>query len=109
MACAEWFDCPVDLPALQVISDKERVLLLKIARCRLITAAARDPGHSCHQVVAAQPGAEGSRQVPEGWAGNLPGARVVFVSSNPAIGAPPDGQPPRRPRSTRSRTGRASR
>jgi hypothetical protein len=84
----------VDLPAAQVLSEREWALLLTIARCPLITAAARDPGHSCYQVVAAQPAAEGPRLVPEGWAGNLRGARVVFLSSNPALGKPPDGQPP---------------
>ncbi|WP_285104061.1 hypothetical protein [Promicromonospora sp. MEB111] len=33
-------------------------------------------------------------QVPEGWAGNLAQARIVFLSSNPSISEPKEGKPP---------------
>jgi Family of unknown function (DUF6508) len=75
------------------LSSAERGLLLRIARCPLIAAAAKDAGHPCHRVVAAQAGAGQARQVPEGWAGNLRDARVVFVSSNPSISVAGPGQP----------------
>jgi hypothetical protein len=58
-------------------------MLVRIARCPLI-AAALAGGHPCSAVVAAQQVAERDRQVPEGWAGNLGRARVVFLSSNTA-------------------------
>jgi hypothetical protein len=75
------------------LSGDERGLLLRIARCPLIAEALNSVGHSCCRVVAAQkcPGPE--RQVPEGWAGNLHEARVMFVSSNPSISLPEPGQP----------------
>ncbi|MHA7154229.1 hypothetical protein [Arthrobacter sp. TMN-50] len=41
--------------------------------------------HPCHKVVHAQDDHPGPFQVPEAWAGNLETAKVVFVSSNPAI------------------------
>jgi len=75
------------------LSGDERGLLLQIARCPLITEAVTSAGHCCHQVVGAQTFPEPERQVPEGWAGNLGGARVLFVSSNPSISLPTSGQP----------------
>lgn len=83
----------MDVLASQVLSGKERALLLRIARCSLIDIAARDTGHPCHQVVAVQRPEGDMRQVPEGWAGNLREARVAFLSSNPAISEPAPGQP----------------
>ena len=69
------------------IDDDRRALLLRIARCPLIKQALADHSHPCSRVVNEQQlGNEDERQVPEGWAGNLRHARVVFVSSNPAIG-----------------------
>lgn len=75
------------------LSGDERGLLLRIARCPLIPEAVTTIGHCCHRVVAAQTCSEPERQVPEGWAGNLGDARVVFVSSNPSISLPASGQP----------------
>jgi hypothetical protein len=86
-----WFD--EERPAAWPLSSAERGLLLRIARCPLIAAAARDAGQPCHRVVAAQAGAGQLHQVPEGWAGNLRDARVVFVSSNPSISVVGPGQP----------------
>lgn len=83
----------MDVLASQVLGEKERDLLLGIARCPLIDTAAREAGHRCHQVVATQQLAGDMRQVPEGWAGNLREARVAFLSSNPAISEPAAGQP----------------
>jgi hypothetical protein len=75
----------------QVVTAEERALLLLIARCPMI-AEALVAGHPCSEIVAAQQVAERDRQVPEGWAGNLQDARVVFVSSNPSISQPGPGQ-----------------
>ncbi len=75
----------------QVVTGEERALLLRIARCPMIAEALRG-AHLCSEIVAAQQVAEADRQVPEGWAGNLRDARVVFVSSNPSISHPGPGQ-----------------
>jgi hypothetical protein len=68
------------------LTGPERSLLLQVARCDQITEARLDGSHPCHAVVKVQrPHDERNRQVPEAWAGNLAGSRVVFVSSNPSI------------------------
>jgi hypothetical protein len=59
-----------------------------------MTMANDDSGHPCHDVVNAQQHEGTRRQVPEGWAGNLREARVVFLSSNPAISVPASPQSP---------------
>jgi hypothetical protein len=65
-------------------------LALSVARCDEV-AAANDPHfgekHPCHKIVRSQDRHPGPFQVPEAWAGNLAQARVVFLSSNPAISA----------------------
>lgn len=65
-------------------------LALSVARCDEL-ASANDPllgeQHPCYKIVRSQDGHSGSFQVPEAWAGNLAQARVVFLSSNPAISA----------------------
>ena len=75
----------------QVVAGQHRALLLRIARCPVI-AEALAGGHPCSEIVGSQQVAEPYRQVPEGWAGNLRDARVVFVSSNPSISQPGPGQ-----------------
>ena len=85
---AAWLDDGMPLLAPQELSEQERALLLSVARCPLMTMASGDSGHPCHDVVNAQPHEDARRQVPEGWAGNLRGASVVFLSSNPAISVP---------------------
>ena len=78
----------------QTLSAEERALIIKVARCELILRAGREEGHPCHVVVASQGGTDDNdRQVPEAWAGNLHGSRVVFLSSNPSISEPVPGQP----------------
>ena len=78
----------------QILTAEERALIIKVARCELIVRAGREDGHPCHDVVAFQDGTdESDRQVPEAWAGNLHGSRVVFLSSNPSISEPVMGQP----------------
>ncbi|NOJ61010.1 hypothetical protein [Arthrobacter sp. 260] len=62
-------------------------LALSIARCPEVPLAAADPTHPCHKVVHSQDQYEGPFQVPEAWAGKLETAKVVFLSSNPAISA----------------------
>lgn len=65
-------------------------LALSVARCDELLAA-NDPEtghrHPCHKIVRSQDSHSGPFQVPEAWAGNLASARVVFLSSNPAISA----------------------
>jgi hypothetical protein len=78
-----------------LLSDAERAVLLRVARCPLIAEALTDVTHRCHQVVATQAGPEPDRQVPEAWAGNMREARVVFLSSNPSISLAGPGQPAR--------------
>lgn len=65
------------------LSGDERGLLLRIARCPPIAEAIADASHGCRRVVAAQRCPEPERQVPEGWAGNLREARVMFVIIQP--------------------------
>jgi hypothetical protein len=75
---------PKDSP--MTLTGPERGLLLRVARCDQIADARLDGSHPCHAVVNVQrPHDERNRQVPEAWAGNLAGSRVVFVSSNPSI------------------------
>jgi len=76
----------------QVVTGEERLLLLRIARCELISEARRG-GRPCSEIVACQKVAEPDRQVPEAWAGNLRDARVLFLSSNPSISEPGPGHP----------------
>jgi len=76
------------------LTDQERALLIRVARCPLIHQALGDSGHPCREVVTVQDDAERDRQVPEAWAGNLRESRVVFVSSNPSISTASRGQPP---------------
>ena len=80
--------------AYRVLSLQERALLLEIARCPRIPAAIRDAEHPCHDVVEVQAGSGTRRQAPEGWAGNLRAARIVFLSSNPSLSMPVPGQSP---------------
>jgi hypothetical protein len=81
-------------PTPQVVTAEERALIIKVARCELIWRADREDVHPCHAVVRSQNGAgEYDRQVPEAWAGNLHGSRLVFLSSNPSISEPGSGQP----------------
>ena len=76
----------------QVVTSEERALLLKIARCPLIAEALQNR-RPCTEIVSAQKVASADRQVPEGWAGNLRDARVLFLSSNPSISEAGPGQP----------------
>lgn len=62
-------------------------LALSVARCPEVPKTAADPAHPCHKVVHSQDQFEGPFQVPEAWAGKLETAKVVFLSSNPAISA----------------------
>lgn len=43
--------------------------------------------HPCRKIVDSQDAFEGPFQVPEAWACNLESARIVYLSSNPAISA----------------------
>lgn len=66
-------------------------LALSVARCAEVPLAdsgvASAEKHPCFQVVRSQDAYAGPFQVPEAWAGNLASAKVVFLSSNPAISA----------------------
>ena len=78
----------------QVLTTEERAMIIKVARCDLIGKVHREGAHPCHAVVGCQSGTnEDDRQVPEAWAGNLQGSRLVFLSSNPSISEPRPGAP----------------
>jgi hypothetical protein len=78
----------------QVLTAEERALIITVARCELIWQADQEDAHPCHAVVGSQDGAdEYDRQVPEAWAGNLHGSRLVFLSSNPSISETGSGRP----------------
>jgi hypothetical protein len=47
------------------ITDQERALLIRVARCPLIRVALGDSGHPCREVVTVRGDAEDDRQVPE--------------------------------------------
>lgn len=62
-------------------------LALSVAECQNVTDARGNSTHACHEIVTSQDQFPGPFQVPEAWAGNLATARVVYLSSNPAISA----------------------
>jgi hypothetical protein len=57
-----------------------------------VPAAFDDPDHPCHAVVRAQAGANdvSSLHVPEPWSGDLIGAKLLFIGSNPSLDAKED-------------------
>lgn len=63
-----------------------RQLALEIARCGNVAEARNAGGHPCKKIVSVQSGGSGNVHVPEAWAGALDSARVLYISSNPAIG-----------------------
>lgn len=62
----------------------ERELSVAISRCTEFDRAGSDSSHKCHQIVNCQRHLS-EKQLPEPWFGNLSGAQVLFVSSNPSI------------------------
>jgi hypothetical protein len=64
-------------------------LALSVARCpdlwEVDFALPDGSTHPCHKIVHSQDVHAGPFQVPEAWAGNLESARIVYLSSNPAI------------------------
>lgn len=66
-------------------------LSLQIARCSNVRSALADSRHPCSRVVGTQCDTT-DRQLPEPWFGNIAGARLVFVSSNPSIDDAPGGE-----------------
>lgn len=64
-------------------------LALSVARCpevaKVDVALPNGSTHPCHKIVHSQDMHPGPFQVPEAWAGNLGSARIVYLSSNPAI------------------------
>lgn len=66
-------------------------LALSVARCSELVRVDKvtDDGlrHPCRKIVNSQDAFAGPFQVPEAWAGNLASARIVYLSSNPAISA----------------------
>ena len=61
-------------------------LLLQITNCPVVAECRRGSGGACSRVVGVQSGTSWSdHHVPEPWNGELESARLLFVSSNPAI------------------------
>lgn len=65
-------------------TNSEINLAISIARCEALAAAINNQSHPCHKVVSYQKNSD-DRHIPEPWFGNLSGARVLFISSNPSI------------------------
>ncbi len=60
-------------------------LLARITRCP-VAERCRDGEHlPCSTIVRSQPATPGGFHAPEPWSGHIPGAAVLFVSSNPSI------------------------
>jgi hypothetical protein len=66
------------------MTDLAHDLAIRIARCPHVDRACHDANHPCATVVATQTDLP-QRQLPEPWFGNITGARVLFISSNPSI------------------------
>ena len=63
---------------------REKELAIAIARCSNVDRAMGDDSHACHEVVNFQRDTP-DRHIPEAWFGNLSGAKVLLISSNPSI------------------------
>ena len=74
------------------MTEDLNALALSVSRCREVGSAQLSTTHPCHKIVGLQNSDPGVFQVPEAWAGNLPEARIVFVSSNPSISEVGDAQ-----------------
>src|SRR5215217_7246294 len=72
-------------------------LLLKVARCPIATRCLNgEIGHGCSKIVRFQSvDSESEFQSPEPWSGHLSIASILFLSSNPSIGATTYDQYPR--------------
>lgn len=65
-----------------------RRVALDVARCAEVPLARQQATHPCHKIVTLQSEEPTDWQVPEGWAGNLTSAKILFLSSNPTISEP---------------------
>ena len=68
----------------------DRKLAISISRCEDVERALQDSNHPCRTIIDVQKDVP-SRHVPEGWFGNLPNAKVLFIASNPSIDRRSDG------------------
>lgn len=68
----------------------DRKLAISISRCDDVERAIQDSNHPCRTIIDVQKDVP-SRHVPEGWFGNLPNAKVLFIASNPSIDRRSDG------------------
>lgn len=66
-------------------AQRLRQLALSVARCAQVPQAREDGTHPCRKIVTLQSADPDEWQVPEGWAGNLAEAKILFLSSNPSI------------------------
>lgn len=72
------------------MNNEERTrLLLSIARCPKMQDCLERPQerHHCSEIVGVQSKPLKSIQLPEPWSGQIEKAKVLFLSSNPSIGA----------------------
>ena len=69
----------------EAIAAQVRQVALDVARCPEVPLARHQPAHPCHKIVNLQSEDPTNWQVPEGWAGNLPSGKILFLSSNPSI------------------------
>ena len=70
--------------------NRREELLLALTRCSDLDEGRSDRSHPCAAVVNVQD--TGDRKVPEPWSGHIETAPLLFIGSNPSIGAG-DGDP----------------
>jgi hypothetical protein len=64
---------------------KSTRLLLKVARCPIVSDCLAGSRHACSTVVAAQGLPPSRHQLPEPWNGRIESAPILFVGSNPGF------------------------
>nr|ABZ07479.1 hypothetical protein ALOHA_HF4000ANIW137G21ctg1g7 [uncultured marine microorganism HF4000_ANIW137G21] len=66
-------------------SNASDSLMLEICRCPNISLAHQDANHPCNEIVNVQDFSWDGFQLPEPWSGDLEGAPVLCIASNPSI------------------------
>jgi hypothetical protein len=67
------------------MTSKSKGLLIKVARCPIVSDCLAGRGHACSPVVAAQGLPPSKHQLPEPWNGKIESAPILFVGSNPSF------------------------
>jgi uracil-DNA glycosylase len=67
------------------MTSKSSRLLIKVARCAIVSDCLAGRRHDCSSVVAAQGLPPSRHQLPEPWSGRIESAPILFVGSNPSL------------------------